>query len=464
MDDRVLENHVTKWIKSTQVINKEADRLEEDERKAYHIVLATFEKKRPNLDAIATNSEILKGYLEGGVKDDLYTAVRDFVKISNPIAIENFEAFKDFLDDKDFFSTRANATAGYTGSSMGTAEYRRQVIDGNVCEGMFLGNDRVWKGKISYANGNVYEGEWNNQGPYGEGIYTLKSGQKRIGRFFDNGKGKGKIEYPDGFYYEGEWNLSGRHGFGKTIINDIICEGEYLNDDRVGKGKFIWPNGDWYEGGWNNIGANGFGSWRIGNRTDTGQYKDNNRIGNGRMDWDDGDWYDGEWNEQGANGFGIWRIGNRTDKGQFKDGKRFGTGRMEWDDGDWYEGQWNENGQHGHGVQFIKKYNRTDDGDWNNGHEAGYTLMKWNNGDRYKGTWSRNSAGQLNGVGKYFTKNGNKVRSGEYVNGEWKNDWFTTRNTISSVLWIIALCTCLAGSWLWGIGIGVVAWFTYEGK
>lgn len=464
MDDRVLENHVTKWIKSTQVINNDVKRLEEDERKAYNIILATFEKKRPNMDAISTNCDILKGYLEGGVKDDLYTAVRDFVKISNPIAIENFDAFKDFLEDKGFFGTKTSGgTPGFTGNSMGTAEYRREVIDGDIYEGMFLGNDRVWKGKITYANGEYYEGEWSNKGAYGEGVFIEKNGTKRIGRFMDNGEGKGKIEYPDNTYYEGGWNNNGRNGYGKTVTQERVDEGEYKNDARVGSGKISWNNGNWYKGGWNDVGPNGFGTWKTGTRVDKGEYKNSVRVGKGRMEWEDGDWYEGEWNDNGANGQGTTKVGTRIDKGQYKDGKRTGSGYMEWENGNWYKGEWNENGKNGHGVQFIKEHNRTDDGSWNEGNECGNTLMKWNDGNWYMGTWSRDSQGRLNGIGHFYTQVTGKKRAGKYVDGTWKNDWNTTRNILSVFLWVSAIGSCAAGSWIWGIVIAVIAWKMYEG-
>ena len=464
MEDRILETHVIKWIKSVEVIDANKDRFEDGELQAYLAARNIFSKNRPNMELLANSCATLKEYLDGGVKDKLFTAVRDFLKTTE-IGKDNFKAFKELLEDRGFFVPQ-NAPAGGTdfqGSNVGTATYRRIEENGNVYEGMFLGNERVWKGKIKYANGDFYEGEWDNDGPHGEGVLVWFDGTKLTGRF--NGfSGNGKIEYASGSLYEGPWNEKGPNGQGVWHIGNRTDYGEYKDGFRVGKGRMEWDDGDWYEGDWNDMGANGQGVWRIGNHTDRGEYKDHCRVGKGRIEWDNGDWYEGGWNDKGPNGQGVWRTGNRTDRGEYKDGFRVGKGRMEWDNGDWYEGGWNEKGYHGKGSRYINSYDRTDIGEWENDNETGNVVMKWKNGNTYTGSWSYYSNGQLNGVGEYYYSYSGKTRSGRWENGKWKNDWATPRNIIACVLFVSAVFCIISGSWLIGIGLGIVGKFVYEGR
>ena len=464
MEDRILETHVIKWMKSVEVIDANKDRLEDKELQAYTTIRNIFGKNRPNMELLTTSCEVLEGYLDGGVKDKVFTAVRDFLKTS-AIAKENFQAFKEILEDRDFFETPAQTIVDTSsnGVSVGTATYRRVEADGNVYEGMFLGNERVWKGKITYADGSFYEGEWNNGGPHGEGVLIWQNGTKFTGRF-SGLSGNGKIEYAGGNSYEGAWNENGPHGYGVYKMDGRIERGQYADGLRVGKGRMEWNNGDWYEGEWNEQGANGYGVFRIGNRTDKGRYENGKRVGSGRMEWDDGDWYEGEWNEKGANGEGVMRVGNRIDRGHYSNHCRVDTGRMEWDDGSWYEGGWNDNGKHGKGTHYLATYKRTDIGDWKDGHETGSVVMKWNNGDIYSGTWSRNSNGDLNGVGEYYTASTNNTRKGKWVNGNWINDWCTTRNVIGTLMIAGGVISLFTGNWLQGIIVGILGFWVYEGK
>ena len=104
MEDRILETHVIKWMKSVEVIDANKDRLEDKELQAYTTIRNIFGKNRPNMELLTTSCEVLEGYLDGGVKDKVFTAVRDFLKTS-AIAKENFQAFKEILEDRDFFET-----------------------------------------------------------------------------------------------------------------------------------------------------------------------------------------------------------------------------------------------------------------------------------------------------------------------------------------------------------------------
>ena len=91
------------------------------------------------------------------------------------------------------------------------------------------------KGKMTYADGEVYEGEWKD-------VYEgeWKDGEE---------DGKGKMTLANGNVHEGDYKDGERHGEGKWIgANGEVYEGDYKDGERHGEGKYTWANGDVYEG------------------------------------------------------------------------------------------------------------------------------------------------------------------------------------------------------------------------
>jgi len=86
--------------------------------------------------------------------------------------------------------------------------------NGDVYEGEFRYGRRSGKGKLTYANGDVYEGDWENNAI----------------------NGKGKVTYAGGSVYEGGYKDGKRHGKGKYTWAFGGYEGEYRNGQRNGKG------------------------------------------------------------------------------------------------------------------------------------------------------------------------------------------------------------------------------------
>jgi len=81
-----------------------------------------------------------------------------------------------------------------------------------VHEGCFVNSWFHGKVKSTYANGDVFEGNWKRGlRPYGKGKYITANGTVYEGYFernfgkYDNCTGKGKITFPDGTVYEGDF-------------------------------------------------------------------------------------------------------------------------------------------------------------------------------------------------------------------------------------------------------------------
>jgi hypothetical protein len=103
-------------------------------------------------------------------------------------------------------------------------------------EGNFVHGKREGKGRMRYANGNIYDGEWKEDVKCGVGSMmwqeTLES-------------------------YEGEWKDDHQHGIGIHIWKTAVAqkernwyEGNFLNGFRDGYGIFYYANGSRYEGEW----------------------------------------------------------------------------------------------------------------------------------------------------------------------------------------------------------------------
>lgn len=134
------------------------------------------------------------------------------------------------------------------------------------------------QGRLTYSNGRLYEGEFENGMIQGQGKMIYPNGESYEGSF-KNGKRHGlgdlifnddcvyKVEskfdekyskvkgiiYPDGRIYEGECKYTEEHGQGKmTYPNDNVYEGSFKDGRAHGQGKIIYSNGDIHHGIWEN--------------------------------------------------------------------------------------------------------------------------------------------------------------------------------------------------------------------
>ena len=102
--------------------------------------------------------------------------------------------------------------------------------DASVYEGDWVGGKRHGKGKVTTRCGSFYEGDWVNGKRHGKGKNTTKDGSVYEGDFVeDTASGKGKCIYADGSVYEGDWVNDNRHGKGKmTTEYGSVYEGDFV--------------------------------------------------------------------------------------------------------------------------------------------------------------------------------------------------------------------------------------------
>jgi len=244
-------------------------------------------------------------------------------------------------------------------------------------------------GKMTYANGDVYEGE-------------LKDGKPN---------GKGKMTYADGSVYEGEFQNGERHGKGKltlgTKLNDTdgVYEGEWkygkmdgqgtktLFHGKVGENVFYTYKGAWKDGEKHGIGTETLVG-KHGVSVFEGMWKENLLDGHGTATYSSGMVYEGDYKRNLKHGQGKmtysgasvyergsgWRTYAKGDEyeGNWKDNMKHGEGKMTYANGDVYEGEWKDGKAHGKGKMTYA------DGDVYEG--------EWRDGKPLRGKWKRRSS------------------------------------------------------------------------
>lgn len=91
-------------------------------------------------------------------------------------------------------------------------------------------------GTLHYANGDKYEGSFQNGQKEGKGKYTHVSGSIYFGNWRGDKKdGQGTIKYPNGDQYEGSFTDGMRHGEGIYVYSDgARYQGMWQNDEKNG--------------------------------------------------------------------------------------------------------------------------------------------------------------------------------------------------------------------------------------
>lgn len=118
---------------------------------------------------------------------------------------------------------------------------------------------RPWK--VSYANGDTYEGEAIGPTPaqclrHGYGVYTYSGGGRYEGEFVEDRKqGWGSFFFENGDAYEGQWYFDQMHGHGVLAHwapdqGVLVYEGEFRSGQRSGSGRLMVREGGGLFGSW----------------------------------------------------------------------------------------------------------------------------------------------------------------------------------------------------------------------
>ncbi len=264
--DKKLATHVAEWWSRARFIDENLQRFTPEEKEAYTYIRHLFDS------ADDPDSDLLDDYRQtlaetaGECPDEFGAALKTFVQKVRFISA-----------DPAAFRRAVNAERGIDEGPV--TETRK--IGANTWTGSFIKGKAVGSGKIMFAGGAVYEGEWSSDGPHGKGVLTFPSGEKWTATFRNGDPVNGEIKYADGPTYNGEMNENGAHGNGVKRFARYTATGRFENNMMTGSGKIVWTNGDRFEGTWNerNDGFYGKGTYTFSNGTSqTGRFEKNDWI------------------------------------------------------------------------------------------------------------------------------------------------------------------------------------------
>eukprot|EP00455_Lapot_gusevi_P036954 TRINITY_DN4120_c0_g2_i1.p1 TRINITY_DN4120_c0_g2~~TRINITY_DN4120_c0_g2_i1.p1 ORF type:complete len:248 (+),score=21.90 TRINITY_DN4120_c0_g2_i1:84-746(+) len=178
--------------------------------------------------------------------------------------------------------------------------------------------DRDCRGKATYSNGDVYEGEFHEGKRWGRGIYKFRNLN-----FDADADPDTQAEFTT--VYEGDWVNGVKHGVGQITYPDSSSyHGEWSENKKHGQGVYRYVNGDIYEGGWLSGLKHGpglykaartlcefHGVWNMGQLTQGGVWKVHDQSN-----------YTGGWRQGRPSGEGIWTMANgNQQEGIYTNGK-----------------------------------------------------------------------------------------------------------------------------------------------
>ena len=194
-------------------------------------------------------------------------------------------------------------------------------------------NSRDGKGKMTFSDGRIYEGDGKDREINGFGV----------------------MKYPDGVIYEGDWLDEKFEGHGKIVTpQGITFEGEWTNNHKIGSFKETNSQGQTFylECSYDNEAEEGTELYRT-NVYYKGKMKNGLRNGKGKFFEENGRYYEGEWLNGLKHGKGRENYENGTYyEGDWKNGKRDGIGKETYLDGSRYEGEWKEDKKSGQGTLY----------------------------------------------------------------------------------------------------------------
>jgi DNA helicase-4 len=232
---------------------------------------------------------------------------------------------------------------------------------------------QVWNncfGKHKLDNGAIYDGEWRNNKPHGQGTFTYPNGSKYVGEFKD-GKfnGQGTFTHFDGSKYVGSFKDHKINGQGTFTNTDDGSKyvGEFKDDNFSGQGTYTYGDGSKYVGEFRDSTFNGRGVRyaQDGSIIEQGIFENDKLVKADTIVKRQASKVDQpqksklppcpkDQNARYHNCFGTykWLHGDQY-VGEWKDNEKHGQGTFTLANGNKYVGEWKGNKLHGRGVRYA---------------------------------------------------------------------------------------------------------------
>ena len=173
--------------------------------------------------------------------------------------------------------------------------------------------------RITFPNGDRYEGELTGDTRNGAGIYWFVNGDRYDVNFVNNRfHGKGTLTSVSGEVYSGDFERGIKHGQGTyKFANGNRYEGSFVDNIFSGKGIILLVNGDRYEGDILNGVKHGRGIHFFATKDRyEGSFESGVQSGNGTHFYANGDRYEGSFSNGVRHGKGVYHFANGLLKAQ----------------------------------------------------------------------------------------------------------------------------------------------------
>jgi hypothetical protein len=171
-------------------------------------------------------------------------------------------------------------------------------------------------GRLTWANGDVYEGTLQNGKRHGRGLFVWATGHRYQGDWVnDVASGNARVDFVNGNHYEGAVDNGVPKGAGRMVYaSGDRYSGHFSAGEPNGVGSYVWKNGQQFDGDWKHGKPNGQGRLQFANGDRyEGSVLDGAPSKTGTFRWSNGDRYSGEWQAGAKQGQGTftWASGDR---------------------------------------------------------------------------------------------------------------------------------------------------------
>jgi len=263
------------------------------------------------------------------------------------------------------------------------------------------------KGKLTWANGCSYEGEFRNNEFDGHGRFTWSDDLYYEGSFSDGMiNGHGEYHRPGGFYFrgefrDGEFSFGEYHGKNLYYTSDPSADyngpAEWEPSERNlclfpmkrYSGEIFWENGNHYKGDIERGLRSGRGEMQYaGGGRYIGEFKNDKWDGKGELQYDNGDRYVGEFKNGRRHGRGEIHLKDGGHYiGEYANNKMDGRGEYRYPDGTVYSGELKDGDFNGNGEMRFTDGRRYI-GKFKDDKFSGDGVMHYPDGTEWEGTWS----------------------------------------------------------------------------
>ena len=204
-------------------------------------------------------------------------------------------------------------------------------------------------GKITWANGDVYDGNLVKGQRQGKGLFIWANGQRFEGDWVqDTASGKGRMQFANGNRYDGDVLAGIPQGMGRMqYASGDDYNGRLHAGAPDGRGTYTWKNGQTFDGEWKAERPNGQGILKFANgNVFEGTVVSGVPHGQGKLAFVTGELYTGavEHGEPEGQGSFSWPNGDQY-VGLWKAGKKHGQGVFTWKSGERWEGVYENDAQ-----------------------------------------------------------------------------------------------------------------------